>query len=372
MRILEYSRILVGRTWFGLALALSVLLMAFLAYSSFPLAGKVLLVLSGFMLLGVAVSRIKAARLPAAPGKIHVINGTAVHLLAEGERRGNHPVIWVPGGHGAGLIMQHLHKVMRNETRSLVFDRTGSGWSGPAREPVTLSGEVKQLKNLLDHAQEQGPFILVGHSFGGLFSANFAHHYPESVAGLILLDSTPPWNVAYVGKLSFDTVLRKAWWGALAAHFGLQHRVEPEIDDPDSALARELHDVHEVVNALSVQPKSLLAEASVFKSCMENPLDLVIGKGALGNLPLLLMSANPTAEEQQQLRTEIKSMLGLTDLQTDNLMHGLRDSAEQQVALSSCGRQMLMPEGATHMFPYEYPDLVLSEVRKMLVPPPSI
>ncbi|MFC1796562.1 hypothetical protein ACFL1V_05635, partial [Pseudomonadota bacterium] len=158
------------------------------------------------------------------------------------------------------------------------------------------------------------------------------------------------------------------WWGALASHFGLSRLVEPEIDDPDSDLARELQDVAVEVNAHSVQAKSLLAEASVFKSSMENPLDLVIGKGALGDIPLLLMAANPTAEEQAGLRSQLTNMMGLSELQVDNLMDGLRDSADQQVALSSRGRQMMMPEGATHMFPYEYPDLVLEEVRKMMRP----
>jgi len=207
---------------------------------------------------------------------------------------------------------------------------------------------------------------LTGHSFGGLFSANFAHHYPDLVAAVVLLDSTPPWNVAFVGKLTFSGVLRKAWWGALASHFGLQHLVEVEVDDPASAHARELYDVTDVLNAHSVQPKSLLAEASVFKSSMENPLDLVIGEVALGKLPLLLMSANPSTEEEAELRAQLQGIMGLSELQTDNLLHGLRDSNDKQVALSSRGRHMLMPEGASHMFPYEYPELVLTEVRKMM------
>lgn len=78
---------------------------------------------------------------------------------------------------------------------------------------------MEQLKLLLESAGEAGPFVLAGHSFGGLFSANFAHHHPDLVAGVVLLDSTPPWNVAFVGKLSFSIVLRKAWWGALASVF---------------------------------------------------------------------------------------------------------------------------------------------------------
>ena len=361
----ERLRLFLSNRLAGLALSGLVLALGLIAYVVQPIASLVLLGLGGLMLIGALVSFTLERNLPAAPGRLFSIDGQQVHLLADGEAGDSYPVIWVAGGHGEGLIMHHLHKAMRKETRSLLFDRTGSGWTGPATRPVTISGEVEQLKRLLDAAGEQGPFVLAGHSFGGLFSANFAHHYPDLVAGVVLLDSTPPWNVAFVGKLSFGPVLRKAWWGALASHFGLQRLVEPEIDDPESALARQLADVAGTVNAHSVQPKSLLAEASVFKSCMDNPLDLVIGKGALGDIPLLLMSAHPTESEQRELREQLTGMLGLSRLQADNLMHGLRDSNGQQLALSSQSRHHLMPEGATHMFPYEYPETVLEAVREM-------
>jgi pimeloyl-ACP methyl ester carboxylesterase len=366
MRMVESLRIFLGRRWAGLTLTLMVVLLGAATAWVLPWLAWLLYGLAVLMLAGVAVSWFQRFGQPKAPGEFHRINGIDVHILAEGEATGSYPVIWVAGGHGEGLIMNHLHKVIRKETRSILFDRTGSGWTGPARRPVTFSGEVEQLKLLLESAGETGPFLLAGHSFGGMFSANFAHHYPDLVAGVVLLDSTPPWNVAYVGKLTFNPLLRKAWWGALASHFGLSRLVEPEVDDPDSDVARELEDVTVEVNAHSVQPKSLLAEASVFKSSMENPLDLVIGKGALGETPLLLMAANPTETEHQDLRKQLTELMGLSQTQADNLMDGLRDSSDQQVALSSRGRYMLMPEGATHMFPYEYPELVLSEVRRMM------
>lgn len=364
----ESFRIFLGQRYAGLVLTLAVFLAGAIMLVFNTTLAYAVIALGLAMLIGLFVSGARHMRLPPPVGTLYEIEGAQVHMLAEGESGGNYPVIWVTGGHGEGLGMYHLHKRIRGETRSILFDRTGSGWSDPAREPVSISGEVRKLKKLLDSAGEKGPFVFAGHSFGGLFSANFAHHYPEMVAGVILLDSTPPWNVAFVGRLSFSPVLRRAWWGALASHLGLQSLVEVEIDDPESAHARELSDVAEAVNVNSVQPKSLLAEASVFKSVMNNPLDLVIGKADLGDMPLLLMSANPTQEQQRQQREQLQEMLGLTDLQTDNLMHGLRDSNDQQVALSKRGRQMLMPEGATHMFPYEYPEMVLDEVRKMIQP----
>jgi pimeloyl-ACP methyl ester carboxylesterase len=366
MGLIERTRVLLGRRWAGLFLTGVVFALGWASQLFHPLLVYVPVALGVLMTLGVVLAFVRDQRLPPPSGEVHSVDGIRVHILAEGENHGNHTVIWVPGGHGAGLIMYHLHKVMRTETRSILFDRTGSGWTGPARRTVTLSGEVRQLQNLLEQAGEKGPFVLAGHSFGGMFSANFAHHFPEQVAGIVLLDSTSPWNVAYVGKLSFSDVLRKAWWGALAWHFCLQRFIEPEIDDSESALAKELADVAATVNGHSLQAKSLLAEASVFQAVMDNPLDMVIGKGALGDIPLLLLSANPSVEELAAMRSQIRDAMDLTETQTDNLMHGLRDSNDQQVALSSRGRHVLMPEGATHMYPYEYPEIVLDEVRKMI------
>ena len=368
MNPIESFRVFLGQRYAGLVLTLVVFIAGAIMLLVIPWLAYAVIFLGLLMLIGLFVSGAQHMRLPPPVGVLYDVDGEQVHMLAEGKCDGTHPVIWVTGGHGEGLGMYHLHKGIRSETRSILFDRTGSGWSDPARKPVTISGEVKKLKKLLDSAGEKGPFVLAGHSFGGLFCANFAHHYPELVAGVILLDSTPPWNVAYVGRLSLGAVIRKAWWGALATHFGLQGFVEVEIDDPESAHARELSDVAEALNANSVQPKSLLAEASVFKSSMNNPLDLVIGKGDLGDIPLLLMSANHTEEQQREMREQLQTKLGLTELQTDNLLHGLRDSNDQQVALSTRGRHMLMPEGSSHMFPYEYPELVLVEVQKMINP----
>lgn len=366
MTAVERLRILLGWRSTGLVLAVTVGVIGRIAFVASPLAGAAITVIAGILFLGASYSRICDWRSPPAPGDIHEIDGLKVHILAEGEAGDCHPIIWVAGGHGEGLLMHHLHKEMRNQTRSILFDRTGSGWTDPARATVTFPSEVLQLKRLLERADENGPFVLAGHSFGGLFSANFAHHYPEMVAGVVLLDPTPPWNVAFAGKLSFAVVLRKAWWGALATHFGLHRLVEPEIDDPKSDIARELADVAATLNWHSVQPKSLLAEASIFQASMDNPLDLVIGDEALGDLPLLLMTTDPTEDEQDELRAQVVDELGLSDTQADNLMSGLQQSINQQLALSSASRHHLMPIGATHMFPYEYPEIVIAAVSEMV------
>ena len=165
-----------------------------------------MITVAAVFLIGIVKFFIFDARLGNPPGKRFSVNGTQMHLWAEGEARHQHPVIWVGGGHGEGLVMHHLHGALKGETRSILFDRAGAGWSELGPLPITIDGEVEQLKLLLEAAGEKGPFVFAGHSFGGLFSANFAQRYPELVAGLVLMDPTPPANVTCAGAVEFRGV----------------------------------------------------------------------------------------------------------------------------------------------------------------------
>jgi pimeloyl-ACP methyl ester carboxylesterase len=73
----------------------------------------------------------------------------------------------------------------------LVYDRAGLGMSESSSRPRTSREMVKELHELLNEAKIKPPYILVGHSFGGVNLRLFATEYPNEVCGLILVDSTP-------------------------------------------------------------------------------------------------------------------------------------------------------------------------------------
>ncbi|MBN8192118.1 alpha/beta hydrolase [Bacillus sp. NTK074B] len=73
----------------------------------------------------------------------------------------------------------------------LVYDRAGLGKSGKSPNRRTSREMVRELKELLCGLNIKPPYILVGHSFGGVNVSVYAHEYPEEVAGLVLVDSTP-------------------------------------------------------------------------------------------------------------------------------------------------------------------------------------
>ncbi len=119
-------------------------------------------------------------------GKVVQINGKNWHYQIMGE--GHPTVIVVSGTGGTYLDWQLVQPEVAKFTRILTYDRAGYGWSDLSSEPRTAEQVVGELRQLLREVEIEPPYILVGMSLGGLFSRLFAYHYPEEVAGMVLVD----------------------------------------------------------------------------------------------------------------------------------------------------------------------------------------
>jgi pimeloyl-ACP methyl ester carboxylesterase len=80
------------------------------------------------------------------------------------------------------------------------YDRAGLGWSDLSPTPQDIYQNAEALHVLLAQAGVPGPYVLVGHSFGGLFARGFADRYPEEVAGMVLIEATNPDFLKVQGK----------------------------------------------------------------------------------------------------------------------------------------------------------------------------
>ena len=122
-----------------------------------------------------------------APGRFVDVGGRALHFNASGQGK---PVVVLEAGIAASSISWSLvQERVARFTTVLSYDRAGFGWSEAARDhDGTARTAARDLRALLDHSGQTGPYILVGHSFGGLIARVFEQDYPESVAGLILVD----------------------------------------------------------------------------------------------------------------------------------------------------------------------------------------
>ncbi|MEP0911561.1 alpha/beta hydrolase [Leptolyngbya sp. GB1-A1] len=100
-----------------------------------------------------------------------------------------YPTVIVDSGTGGThLDWQLVQPKVAKFTRILTYDRAGYGWSNLSSEPRTAEQVVGELRQLLREVEIEPPYILVGMSLSGLFSRLFAYHYPEEVAGMVLVD----------------------------------------------------------------------------------------------------------------------------------------------------------------------------------------
>ena len=88
------------------------------------------------------------------------------------------------------------HAAVFRDTRVCVYDRAGRGWSEPADAAQDGTQIATDLHTLLQRGNVAGPYVLAGHSFGGLYVLTFAARYPDEVAGMVLVDSTAPASAA--------------------------------------------------------------------------------------------------------------------------------------------------------------------------------
>jgi pimeloyl-ACP methyl ester carboxylesterase len=134
------------------------------------------------------MAAVDARRFPP-PGKFVAVDGHRMHINCTGE--GGPTVIMDAGLGGWSLDWSTVQPHIARFTRVCSYDRAGLGWSEPGTIPGDAQHAVGDLHSLLANSGEPGPFVLVGHSNGGLRVVLYAHTYPREVAGVVLVDPTP-------------------------------------------------------------------------------------------------------------------------------------------------------------------------------------
>jgi pimeloyl-ACP methyl ester carboxylesterase len=124
------------------------------------------------------------------PGQLVDVGGHRLHLSCTGT--GSPTVVLEPGAGMKSSDLRWVTPAVARDTRVCAYDRAGRGWSEPADTPQDATQIATDLHTLLERGHVPGPYVLAGHSFGGLYTLTFAARYPDEVAGMVLVDSTAP------------------------------------------------------------------------------------------------------------------------------------------------------------------------------------
>jgi pimeloyl-ACP methyl ester carboxylesterase len=133
---------------------------------------------------------------PVPPGKLVDVNGTNLHIRAEGKKN-NLPTLILEAGAGSNTDMLHwIAEGLKKNMRVIRYDREGKWFSESTKDSITPEFYANQLHQLLAKSGEKPPYILAGHSMGGPYNRIFRDLYPNEVKGMVFIDSSHPeqWN----------------------------------------------------------------------------------------------------------------------------------------------------------------------------------
>jgi pimeloyl-ACP methyl ester carboxylesterase len=222
------------------------------------------------------------------PGQMVDVGGYRLHINCIGT---GSPTVVIDAGWGDWSAMwSWVQPEVAKTTRVCTYDRAGMGYSEAGPLPRNAKQFAKELHTLLHQANIPGPYVLVGHSLGGLPVRVFAHDYAAEVAGVVLIDSmspaqfsqsptgTKPQTTSQSSGFSIPVVLARIGLVRLfAGPLGFKPPLPPEVQKAFTAFSVTPRSIQTWVDEGAGMPESG-AQARAVKTFGDLPL-IVLSRG---------------------------------------------------------------------------------------------
>lgn len=290
------------------------------------------------------------------PGGTVLVNGRVFHFLAEGKRDSGQPlVVFEPGLMFWSRFFDPVFQKLRSTARVFAYDRAGYGWSQPSKNPRTPVNIAEDLHALLASSGERPPYLLVGHSMGGIFVREYYRRYPGEVSGMVLLDSAHEKQFEFlpVARTETSSLLTMLALLAILARFGIIRAfLQPLLLKNFSSVKGQMDE--KAFTALASSPSFFITgwrETHAFldqKSFPENTPDL-------GDLPLAVIRARYPEQPPGRMPLE----------KYRSLVEGWARIQQDLVSRSTRGKLITSTQSGHNLMHVE-PDLITKTILEML------
>ena len=272
------------------------------------------------------------------PGRLEEIDGALSHIHCTGI--GSPTIVLESGLDDQGSYSWNgIYEELSRISRVCAYDRGGILWSEPRDDPRDADRIVTELHALLGAATEEPPYVMVGHSLGGLLVRVYDDRYPGEVQGFVLVDSSHPEQEARFPAEVRERIARMGsnprWLFRLLAPFRtfIDGRATPR-----------------TAYWFRSFPEGLLGEAAAADAIFAQARRT----GSLGDRPLVVLSAGVKPE-----------LPGISDEVNVEMNAILRELQEELAALSTSSDHRII-EDAEHYIHRDRPDAVVAAVRDVV------
>jgi pimeloyl-ACP methyl ester carboxylesterase len=298
-----------------------------------------------------AVAKYNLAKQYPAPGQLVDVGGYKMHLNCTGQ--GSPTVILEAGWSDFSILWANVQPEVAKVTRVCSYDRAGNGWSEPSPYPRTAKTMIEELHTLLVNANIPGPYVLVGHSMGGVLMRVFAHIYPEETVGMVMVDSVHEEQFS-----RYPEAMNEATRAALGQFrmLGLLSSTGVLAFMPQNIPNRGLPDrefaQYQAILSTTRNFETYIAEWNALEESYEEVLSMQIT--SFGDMPLIVLSRG--LPDPSPL---------VSDIDNQQAWEVMQEWQAELIGLSSEAKQVIA-EVSGHHIQLDQPELVIDAVREIV------
>jgi pimeloyl-ACP methyl ester carboxylesterase len=257
------------------------------------------------------------------------------------------PAVILDAGLGCGVLDWSLvQPSVARITRVCSYDRPGLGWSDAGPEGHTGMDNVDRLHALLAKVGVPPPFVLVGHSFGGIDVQLFAARYPEEVAGMVLVDSSDVMpGMPHIPRVAPVLLRTLGLLGGI--RLGCLGRMPPPLSPKDGWLGAERASIYSGTRHLNAAAAELAALPESLAQARE-------AYWSLGHKPLVVLSHG------------VDMRLPLISRAKGAAMEGAWQGLQMDLAGHSMDSSWVIAVRSGHFIPLEQPELVVEAIDRVV------